>query len=58
MPRNILHFNGEISVGSQMPFVIVAMFAGEGDPPAPCHFPFDRGLIVDKYSLFNEVSPT
>ena len=28
MARNILHFNGEISVGSQMPFVIVAMFAG------------------------------
>jgi hypothetical protein len=30
---------------------IVAMFAGESDPPAPCHFPFDRGLIADKYRV-------
>jgi hypothetical protein len=27
------------------------MFAGESDPPAPYHFPFDRGLIADKYRV-------
>lgn len=27
---------------------IVSMFAGEADPPPPCHFPFEMGLIPDK----------
>lgn len=29
----------------------MAVSAGESDPPAPCHFPFDRGLIADKYRV-------
>lgn len=34
------------------------MFAGEGDPPAPCHFPFDRGLIADKYQVKRVIPET